>query len=740
MAAPPPAAAADCALSGRVVDRDGRPVAGARVSLVGGDQTAVAGGDGGFCLAGVAPGRRELVAVADGYSLGGGRIAVEEGMPARVEMVLPPAFGEEIVVTGTRTRQRLAEVPIHVQVMGREELDAVAARTLADAIEWTPGLRVESNCQNCNTSQVRMLGLEGAYSQILVDGQPTVSSLALVYGLEQLPARLIESIEVVKGGGSAIYGAGALAGAINLIPHEPSRTGGVIETRVSETGGEPGYSLSAGADWTGPEGRTAATVYGQLDRVGAADVDGDGFSEVTRRRLEALGLRLQRYALDGRGRLAAELNHIHEDRRGGDLANLDLPPHRAAITEEILTDRLAASVSWLHTLGSRFDYRLTASLADTDRRSYYGAGFDPDAYGTTANPLWLADAQLNRYRERGTLTAGVQYTRDDVEDLQLGYGRVIRDSYRSAGVFVQDDRKLGSKWSLLYGVRLDDHSAVGGLIASPRAALMWTPLSRLTLRASLARGFRPPVVFDEDLHIELVGGGDTQVVRNAADLEEESSLASALSLEWRPELDGEKQALLELHLFHTRIDDLFHSAEDDDPATPEIEFTKTNFGTARVAGVELSGALRWGAVLSVEAGWVEQSARFEEPEPDFGSREFFRTPERYGTALVTWSPRRLVDVFLGLRYTGPMKAPHYAGFIPEDRLETTRSFWTLDLNAARPIALGAGSNRSLTVTAGAKNLTDAYQEDLDRGPDRDASYVYGPRLPRTWFVGLKLEL
>ena len=85
-----------------------------------------------------------------------------------------------------------------------------------------------------------------------------------------------------------------------------------------------------------------------------------------------------------------------------------------------------------------------------------------------------------------------------------------------------------------------------------------------------------------------------------------------------------------------------------------------------------------------------------------------------------------------------MKAPHYAGYIAEDRLETTGSFLTVDLSVARDLPLGADRARILRLTVGARNLTDEYQPDLDRGPLRDSSYVYGPRLPRSLYLGAKL--
>jgi outer membrane receptor for ferrienterochelin and colicins len=83
-------------------------------------------------------------------------------------------------------------VPVRTEVVSRETIERTAARTLADAIEYTTGVRVENNCQNCNFQQIRLLGLDGAYSQILVDGQPLVSSLAQVYGVEHIPAQMIE--------------------------------------------------------------------------------------------------------------------------------------------------------------------------------------------------------------------------------------------------------------------------------------------------------------------------------------------------------------------------------------------------------------------------------------------------------------------------------------------------------------------------------------------------------------------
>jgi outer membrane receptor for ferrienterochelin and colicins len=258
----------------------------------------------------------------------------------------------------------------------------------------------------------------------------------------------------------------------------------------------------------------------------------------------------------------------------------------------------------------------------------------------------------------------------------------------------------------------------------------------LTFRVSHSAGFLPPAVFDEELHIALLGG-KAMVVRDDPGLREETSAARMVSLEWRPEIGRSSSMVVDSTFFDTRIDDLFHRLEADDPATSELEFVRANFGRARVRGIEVGWGLRWRG-LTVDAGYAWQRAEFGDAEPDFGSRTIFRTPEEYGTASLQWSLPRGFDVFAGTRYSGSMLAPHYAGYIPEDRLEVTRSFLTWDFGLSRRFVFGG--DRRITTTVAVKNLTNEYQSDLDRGPLRDPSYVYGPRFPRSVVVGVKVDL
>lgn len=710
-----------CAVAGTVRDASGGVLPGVRVALVPGGPEATSDAGGRYCFTGTTPDAHEVVARLAGFGPGVVALGAATGRD-RLDIQLLPALRDDIVVTATRTSRRLEDVPVRTELVTREDLRVRAPATLADAVEFTTGVRVENDCRNCNFSQLRLLGLEGPYTQILIDGQPLLSSLAQVYGIEQIPARMIDRIEVVKGGGSALYGPGSVGGVVNVLPREATRSGGSFEAE-----GEPAdrdYSVAGGLDLASRSGRTALAAFGQSMRVNPDDLDGDGFTEVARRGLTSFGARAAHETLDGRGRIVADLSRVREGRRGGD--RLSLPPHEAEIAEAVYSRRDAASLTWRHTASRAFDYRLTASVARTDRDSYYGAGRDPNAYGRSASDLLVLDSQVNHYLGRHVVSWGAQYTRDALRDEQPAYSRFIDQAYGDLGLYAQDAWSFARGLELVVGARYDRHDALADAVLSPRAALVWGPSEDLDLRASVASGFRAPVAFDEDLHIMAVGG-TVSVVRNDPDLRPETSWNFMLGGEWRPEVLGGR-AMLEANGFYTPLHDLFFNSEQDDPATPEMEFLKVNLGSAEVYGIELNAGWGRGTDVVIEGGVVFQRSRFGTPEPDFGSRDFFRTPERYGKLTVTARGPLGTRVFAGLRYTGPMSAPHYAGFIPEDRLERTLSFVTLDVNVSRSFPVGPRARLGVALLG--RNLTNAYQEDLDQGPLRDAGYVYGPRFPR----------
>ena len=128
---------------------------------------------------------------------------------------------ETVVISANKNETNRLEAPIVVHVMTPKLFENTNSVCLAQGLSFQPGLRVETNCQNCGFQQVRINGLDGPYTQLLLDGKALFSSLNGVYGIEQIPTGMIERVEVMRGGGSALYGANAIGGTVNIITKEP---------------------------------------------------------------------------------------------------------------------------------------------------------------------------------------------------------------------------------------------------------------------------------------------------------------------------------------------------------------------------------------------------------------------------------------------------------------------------------------------------------------------------------------
>jgi outer membrane receptor for ferrienterochelin and colicins len=725
----------DCSVKGVISDPSGATIPNATIVLEPGEESILTSEDGAFCFDEVDPSTSVYRVTAPGFEEKRGNIRISSGTPVEIDLVmLPETIKSEITVTAaTRTVKKLEEVPVRTEVVLPEIIEMTASSNLADAVEFSSGIRVENNCQNCNFSQIRMLGLKGPYTQILFNGQPAMSSLAQVYGVEHIPSRMVDRIEIVKGGGSAIYGPGSVGGVLNVISHIPLKTSGYLMSRQGWMTGTPNTELGASIDWVSDNRDSAVTAFGQAKSVTGLDVDGDGYTEVAERDFLGVGALFRQNFLKGNANLTIDFNHVREDRRGGD--RLHLPEHEANIAESIDSHRYAGGVGWHHTINTDFDYQLAFSYAHTDRDTYYGAGMDPNAYGESRNPLWVVDSQFNHYFRSHIFSWGGQVSGDGIEDTQPAYDRFYDEIYHDAGFFVQDDWFIVPSVEVVCGIRIDKHTEIDKVIFSPRVALMWSPKPDLNIRGSVATGFLPPQVFNEDLHIEQVGGAG-QVIRNADDLKEERSITFTGGLEWLPDW-GISNGLLEINAFYTGLNDIFNIVENDNPLTEEAEFSRINSGKAKVYGAEINLGYAIGRILELQVGYVEQRSRYNEAEPDFGSKDFFRTPDRYVLFTTVYRNPELADFFFGWRYTGEMKVPHYTGYIPEDRLETSSGHWILDASVSRSFPFVKDSK--IIFTIGGKNLADYYQDDLDQGPDRDAGYVWGPRFPRSVYFSTSVE-
>lgn len=656
----------------------------------------------------------------------------------------------QVVVTATQHATTRSEAPTAVGVVDGNQMEAVNAVNLGQALNFSTGLRVENTCQNCGANEVRINGLGQAYSQILIDSRPVNSALAGVYLLDQLPTALIDRIEVLRGGGSALYGSNAIAGVINVITREPHTNAASVGNTTSLIGGQSwDFSNSFNTSVVSDDRRAGIAVFGHNRHRTPYDHNGDGYSETGLLKARMVGFRSYLRTSDF-SKLNLEYHNIHDFRRGGD--RFDLPSPMAHISEGGEHDIHSASLKWdwLPASGLRHA-SLFASMQHVDRQSYYGERDDSEPFGTAYG--YTQDLTLNYgalySRHFDTLwflpaefTAGLEHTLDRLQDHTLDSPDTLHQHIGIASAYLQNEWK-DSRWSILFGARMDKHTMIDAPVVSPRLNLRYAPTDHLTLRASYASGFRAPQVYDEDLHVGAVNG-ELYKITNAPNLrmERSHSLTGSTNLCFHL---GSLEADLLVEGFYTRIDDAFvNELLFDDTTGGYMHYERRNADGAEVMGLNVEMTLSPVETMRLQIGGTWQRSMYvgqgkEWREGQF-ERRMERTPDLYAYLTGTYIPtRRLLFTATGT-FTGPMLVYHNVSTATGTDVQkvTTDSFLDLSLKASYSIPFG--ERTELELSLGVQNILNSYQRDLDSGPGRDAAYIYGPSLPRTLLFGAKISI
>jgi outer membrane receptor for ferrienterochelin and colicins len=680
-------------------------------------------------------------------------------------------FGlDEVVVSATRNRVNKKEAPIIVNTLGSKLINATQALAVSESLNYSPGVRVENNCQNCGFTQVRLNGLDGSYSQILVNSRAVFSALSSVYGLEQIPTQIIDRVEIVRSGGSALFGSNAIAGTVNIITKDPVLNTWEVGSYLGLIDGDtPDRVLNFNASIVADDLKSGATFYGMNRNRNDWDANGDGFTEMVELKNTTFGTKFYIKPTD-LSRLTVDATVINEYRRGGD--RLNLAPHLTDITEELTHNTVMGGVSYdFGNKENTNNYSIYSSAQFTDRDSYYGGlgggrtAQDSltalNAYGTTRDLAWANGFQFTKNFDRDVLTAGIEYNLSTTEDLIPGYNRLIDQDVNATGLYAQYEWKPNPKFSALIGTRLDYVNVNGiyniGSIArnvdisqtalNPRLTLAYAFNDDLKFRGGYARGFRAPQAFNEDLHISSVGG-EPQFVILSNDLNPEFSNAFTGSFNYTKSI-GTTQTNFLIEGFYTSLVDPFTLVStgvqfDNGSILEEVR----NGEGARVYGTNFEFGVSPSKKWLFQIGGTLQQSRYDEDqilfeadgsnpnESDILISEFVRNPNLYGYLNTNWTPNERFNLSVTGTYTGEMIVPLVvsdSGFLS---LNESPAFFDLNINAETHFDFS--ENFQLTLNAGIKNMFNSFQDDFQVGATRDSDYVYGPGLPRTFFVGIKI--
>lgn len=747
----------DSSLMGHVKDKkSGEHLAFITIAVKGTTLGVATDHTGHYFMKNLPLGKFTLIASAVGYKSVEKQVEIKLGQTHTVnfELAEDAVMLDNVVVTANRGETKRREASNIVNVLSPKIFETTNSTCLAQGLNFQPGVRVENDCQNCGFTQVRINGLDGPYTQMLVNGRAISGALAGVYGLEQIPANMIERVEVVRGGGSALYGSNAIAGTINIITKEPLRNMVTVNNTTSLIGGtKADFNTGFNAALVSDDSKYGVSLYGTSKTRQGWDANDDGYTEVGEIKGHNLGMTAY-FKTSLQTKLTLEYHNTHEYRRGGD--SLILPAHDTNIAEmlEHNINMGGAKFDWF-TRDSKHRMQIYSSAQHIVRDSYYGGGKDLNSYGLTTDLTAVGGIQYvysmdNCLFMPANLTVGAEYNHNHLVDNSLGQSDASGNHV--AKVKTNVDQKVNiysgyaqnewknTRWTMLLGVRLDKHSMLADPVVSPRANFRYNPTSWLTFRTGYAMGFRAPQAFDEDLHIGLVQG-EHVVIKNDANLRSEKSHAFNLSADFTQSWDDVQFNFL-IDGFYNILTDVFNTDSIAPLADGTFERLRVNMDQAIVRGVNLEARVVPMDELNIQLGSTIQQSFYNGDVDD----KILRAPNLYGYLTANYNPTRALTLSASGTYTGSMPVEYLGtetkyGAAPDPDngiVVDTDDFFDMNLKASYDFKLGTTANLQLSLAV--QNVFNSYQKDFDKGADRDAGYVYGPSLPRSYVVGLKYSL
>lgn len=530
---------------------------------------------------------------------------------------------EEVIVQATRASRRLQDEPIRVEVIGREEIEEKSLMTpgnISTLVNETPGIRVQVTSPSLGAANIRIQGMMGRYTLLLTDGLPLYGGQSL--GLLQIPPTDLGQVEVIKGSVSALYGASALGGVINLVSRRPGTE--------PENEGLLNLTSREGQDLTGYRSAPVTpnlsySITGGYHRQAAHDLDSDGWIDVAGYERSTVRPRLFWYGDNGAKALFT-LGAMTEQREGGTLTGRTVPDG-TAFPETQKSQRFDAGSTAQLPIDGLGTLSLRASTMSQRHDHRFGGVTDRDRHVTG-----FAEAALNGEAGRTSWVGGIAWQSDHYHS--KGFSG-FNYHFSVPGVFGQVEQKLTDTLMLAASARYDDHSRYGSQF-SPRVSLMYRP-GKWTVRASVGRGFHAPTPFIED--IEAAGLGRLEPL---SALRAEVARTASLDMTYA---EGPIEA--NLTVFGSDIDDAVQLQETG----PESVRLVNAEGVTRTRGSEFRLRYRYEA-FSITGSYVYVDATEPDPVSGNGRRDMPTTPKHTGGFVAMWEEHDTGRIGFEAYYTG----------------------------------------------------------------------------------------
>ena len=747
---------------------------------------------GHYKLANLPVGEITIIASAVGYNTQEKEVVMERGKATNLFFELEEDILEleQVVITGTRTKHYIKDVPVRTEVITAKKIESKNARNLYEVLEGTPGIRVEQQCQFCNFTMIRMQGLGAEHTQVLINGQPVYSGLASIYGLQQIGTVNIDRIEVVKGAGSALYGSSAVAGAINIITKEPGLS---PSTTVDLQFGKyhtNKYDISSSI--RNEKGNIGLNIFAQKLTGDAIDETSkgmtrdqvkqkDGISDRVETNLNNAGFGLYlNDIISQNDKIILRGRYINEKRQGGIMKDDYYKNPFTDGTESITTNRYESELSYQLDFKDHSDLNISLAYVNHNRdatNDSYLCDYMETHHDSVPDLRNMRPYLAEEHSFTSTLTYGRKIANHQLLIGMQAYNNKLEESgmyvvvdpesayfsesYRSVshksatelGFFLQDEWSLNNKFIIVPGIRLDKHDSEEKYKASkqvsetdifpvtrfeetsvnPRIALKYDISKRITLRANTGTGFRAPFGFSEDLH--LCSGSPR--VWKSSDLKPERSVSFNLSADYYGSLFRTS-----INIFRTDLENKIGFTDASaDVSSLGYDYQWENIDNAFVQGIEASAIIHLLNKLEFGIDFTYNQGEYKHIREDWEatpyaemSKYISRFPKTTGYITLEYHLKEWNFSVSG-NYQGTMYIDYFNEDIDpvtgdQSKIKKTSPFMLFDTRVS-------GSFNIIRLYAGINNIFGYVQDEKHTD---DAAFIYAPLYGTMYYGGIAIDM
>lgn len=715
---------------GGVVTTNGEPVVGANVGILDLHKGSATDENGDFFMEKIPAGTYAIKISAVGFREVEKVVTIHSGQKTELNIQLEQTLMDlgQMVVTGTMRKTYVKESPVKVNVVKAEQLQqGKSSSNIMELISSVNGISTQLNCGVCGTNAIRINGVEGPNTAVLIDGMPIMGALASVYGLNGISPTIIDQVEVIKGPQSTLYGTQALGGVVNIITKNPALTPTFSADLYAKSTEETNINLAYSPKFKRFEGFISGNLL-QLDNF--IENNGDGFNDLVKQ---------SRISIFGKGtfkdknlseRLNVAMKFYSENRTGGvETFTDEIRGSDQIYGESIYTNRFEFMTDFNP---ADFQERLSFSGAVTyhHQDSYYGTEWYDAQQGILfGQAVW--DQPIG---DRFKLLAGTTI-RYEVYDDNSPATSEGADKRWIPGIFSQAEYDIDDI-TLLGGLRIDHHSK-HGYVTAPRLSVKYSPTDYTTFRAGAGTGFRVVNVFTED-HAALTGSREVVFTE---DLAPEQSKSVTASLEQIIPF-GTNPMSVSLEGFYTHFSNKIIPDYDQDP---NLIVYENLYGFSVTRGISVGLEQNFTALPVTYNASVTTMDVFTEEK---GQRQALTYAPKYtGVFGATYNLRPLgISVGYSGNLVGHKRMPDtYTEHFGRDRWSSAYS--THDFKITKEFTnVNSRNGFGIEAYISGENVFDFKQEtplvdpENPFGPDFDTIYTWGPIIGRVFSLGARLNL